>query len=97
MDKFGCDYACRTVGESIAKYNIPNDWCAEFEAYDGAYPIICMQVDQIRMAPAMMDLKLRIVHNADDEYAGCIILTGKKIIAFKIDCISDLIKAMETL
>ena len=97
MDKYGCDYACRTVGESIAKYNIPNDWCAEFEAYDGAYPIICMQVDQIRMAPAMMDLKLRIVDNADDEYSGCIILTGKKIIAFKIDYISDLIKAMETL
>ncbi len=97
MDKFGCDYACRTVGESITKYNIPNDWCAEFEAYDGAYPIICMQIDQIRMAPAMMDLKLRIVDNADDEYAGCIILTDKKIIAFKIDYISDLIKAMETL
>ncbi len=35
MDKFGCDYACRTVGESIIKHHIPNDWCAEFDAYDG--------------------------------------------------------------
>ena len=25
MDEFGCDYECRTVGESIIKYNIPND------------------------------------------------------------------------
>ena len=24
MDEFGCDYACKTVGESIIKYNIPN-------------------------------------------------------------------------
>lgn len=31
MDEFGCDYECRTVGESIIKYNIPNDWCAEFD------------------------------------------------------------------
>ena len=29
MDEFCCDYECRTVGESITKYNIPDDWCAE--------------------------------------------------------------------
>ena len=61
MHEFGCDYECKTVGESIAKYNIPDDWSAEFDAYDGVYPIVCIQVDQIRQAPAMMDLKLRIV------------------------------------
>ena len=54
MDEFGCDYECKTVGESITKYNIPDDWCAEFDAYDGVYPIIVIQVDQIRKAPAMM-------------------------------------------
>ena len=48
MDKFGCDYECRTVGESIIKYNIPNDWRAEFDAYDDVYPVICVQVDEIR-------------------------------------------------
>ena len=88
MDAFGCDYECRTVGESIAKYNIPNDWCAEFDAYDDVYPIIYIQVDQIRKSPAMMALKLRIVENADDEYAGCIVLTDQKIIAFKINYIA---------
>ena len=31
MDEFGCDYECKTVGESITKYNIPDDWCAEFD------------------------------------------------------------------
>ena len=34
MDEFGCDYMCKTVGEGLAKYNIPGDWCAEFDACD---------------------------------------------------------------
>ena len=96
MDEFGCDYECRTVGESITKYNIPDDWCAEFDAYDGVYPIVCIQVDQIRESPAMMDLKLRIVENPDDEYAGCMVLAEKKTIAFKVNYMSDLTKAMES-
>ena len=97
MDEFGCDYECRTVGESITKYNVPDDWCAEFDAYDGAYPIICIQVEQIRKAPAMMDLKLRIVENKDDEYAGCMLLPDRKTIAFKIDIMNDLVKASNTI
>ena len=96
MDEFGCDYECKTVGESITKYNIPNDWCAEFDAYDGVYPIVCIQIDQIRESPAMMDLKLRIVENPDDEYAGCMVLAEKKTIAFKVNYMSDLTKAMES-
>ena len=96
MDEFGCDYECKTVGESITKYNIPDDWCAEFDAYDGVYPIIVIQVDQIRKAPAMMDMKLRMIENSDDEYAGCIVFAGKKTVAFKINYMSDLVKAMET-
>lgn len=95
MDKFGCDYECRTVGESIMKYNIPNDWSAEFDAYDGIYPIICIQVEQIRKNPALMELKLRIVENANEEYAGCMVLKDQKTIAFKIDYIGDLVKAMQ--
>ena len=95
MDEFGCDYECRTVGESITKYNIPDDWCAEFDAYDGVYPIVCIQVDQIRQAPAMMDLKLRIVENKNDEYAGCIVLAEQKTIAFKVDSMSALVRAIE--
>ena len=96
MDVFGCDYECRTIGESITKYNIPGDWCAEFDAYDGDYPVVCMQVEQIHRVPALMDLKLRIVGNGNDEYAGCMVLTEQKTIAFKIDYISDLVKAMGT-
>ena len=69
MDVYGCDYECRTVGEGISKHNIPNDWCAEFDAYDGIYPIICIQVDRIRKNPAMMNLTLRIAESKDDEYA----------------------------
>lgn len=97
MDEFGCDYGCRTVGESITKYNIPDDWCAEFDACDDVYPIVCIQVDQIRKAPAMMDLKLRIVEDEDDEYAGCMVFTERKTIAFKVDYMSNLVKAMETI
>lgn len=93
MDAFICDYACRTVGESIAKHNIPNDWYAEFDAYDDIYPIICIPVNQIRKTPAIMDLKLRIVENEDDEYAGCMIYADRKTIAFKVNCISDLLQA----
>lgn len=96
MDEFGCDYECKTVGESITKYNIPDDWCAEFDAYDGVYPIVCIQIDQIRESPAMMDMKLRIVENPDDEYAGCMVLAEKKTIAFKVNYMSDLTKAMES-
>lgn len=95
MDAFGCDYECRTVGESIAKYNIPDDWFAEFDTYDNVYPIICIQVDQIWKTPAIMDLKLRVVENKDNEYAGCMVLTDQKTIAFKVDYMSDLVKAME--
>ena len=95
MDEFGCDYECKTVGESITKYNIPDDWCAEFDAYDGVYPIVCIQVDQIRQAPAMMDLKLRIVENPDNEYAGCMVLAEKKTIAFKVDSMCALVREIE--
>ena len=95
MDKFGCDYACKTVGEGIVKYNIPDDWCVEFDAYDDNYPILCIQVCQIRKKPAIMDLKLRIVKNEDDEYAGCMVLPDQKTIAFKIDNLSDLAKAID--
>lgn len=95
MDEFGCDYKCRTVGESITKYSIPDDWCAEFDAYDGVYPIIVFQVEQIRKNPAMMDLNLRVIENPEDEYAGCIVLAEKKTIAFKIDRMCDLQKVIE--
>ncbi len=94
MDVFGCDYECRTVGEAIIKYSIPDDWDAEFDAYDDIYPIVCIQVERIRKIPAIMDLKLRIVENADDEYAGCMVLTNRKSIVFKIDYMDDLARAL---
>ena len=94
MDAFGCDYGCRTVGEGIIKYNIPDDWCAEFDAYDDVYPIVCVQVEQIRRSSNMMALKLRLVENEDEEYAGCIVITDQKTIAFKVDYMSELRKAM---
>ena len=96
MDVFGCDYECRTVGEGINKYNVPDDWCAEFDAYDDIYPTIVIQVDQIRKAPAIMDIKLRSVENPDDEYAGCMVFVEKKTIAFKIDSIGNLVRIMKT-
>ena len=95
MDEFGCDYQCRTVGESITKYNIPGDWCAEFDAHDGIYPIIVIPIDQIRKIPAMMDLKLRSIVNPDHEYAGCIVRAEKMTIAFKVDHMCDLQKVLE--
>ena len=95
MDRFIFDYQCATVGESITKYNILDDWCAEFDACDGIYPIVCVQVDQISKNPAAMDLKLRIVENEDDEYPGCMVLAEEKTIAFKIDSMGGLVKAME--
>ena len=95
MDEFGCDYECRTVGESITKYNISNDWCAEFDIYDGAYPVVCIQVEQISKVPAMMDLKLRVVENEDHEYAGCMVRKDQKTVVFKVDHISCLLKAMQ--
>ena len=94
MDEFGCDYACRTVGEGIIKYSIPDNWNAEFDAYDCAEPIICIQVDQVRTLPAVMELKLRIVENEDEEYAGCMVRRNQKTIAFKIDYMRDLTKAL---
>ena len=97
MDRFGCDYECRTVGESIRKYNIPNDWCAEFDAYEDVFPIICIQIDEIRKAPAMMNLELRIIENKDEEYAGCIVLPQKKSIGFKVNSIASLVEAMQTM
>lgn len=97
MDEFGCDYECRTVGEGITKYNIPDDWFAKFDVDDGFYPIISIRVGKMRRCPAMMGLKLRVINNPDDEYAGCMILENDKNIFFKIDYMIDLVKAMETL
>lgn len=96
MDEFGCDYGCRTVGESILKYNIPDDWCAEFDAYDDIYPIVNIQVEQIRKSSNMMALKIRIVENEKNEYAGCMVLAAQKTIAFKVDYMCDLVKAINT-
>ena len=93
MDAFICDYQCAAVAEGLAKYQIPDDWCAEFDAHDGIYPVICMQTYQIRSNPAMMDLKVRTAEK--DEYPGCMIYAQKKTIAFKIDCMRDLIEAMK--
>ena len=94
MDEFSCDYRCRTVGEAIEKYKIDDDWCAEFDACDGDYPIVCVQANMVCRTPAMMELSLRIVENEDDEYAGCMIFPDQKIIAFKVDFMADLIRAM---
>ena len=95
MDEFGCDYACRTVGESIVKYNIPNAWFAEFDACDGPWPTIVMQMGQVRKASAMMSLRLRIIENPDDEFAGCLIFPERKTIVFKVDYMRDLAMAMK--
>ena len=96
MNELGRDYQCRTVGEGIAKYNIPNCWCAEFDACENTYPVICVQVERIRSTPALLDIKLRAVENPNEEYAGCIVSTAQKIITFKVECMSDLLKALET-
>lgn len=94
VDELGCDYECRTVGEGIRKYNICGDWCAEFQVCDDIYPVVCIQVDQIRKNPAVMELKLRIVENEDHEYAGCMVCTERKTIAFKVDHMRDLLKVL---
>ena len=96
MDEFGCDYDCRTVGEGIIKHNIPNEWAAEFDIYDDVCPVICIQINQIRRNPALMGLKLRVVKNLDEEYAGCIVLPDQKTVIFKIDHMQDLMKAINS-
>ena len=89
------DYQCRTVGEGVCKYDIPDNWLAEFTAYDKLRPRVCTQVDHIRKTPAMMELKIRIIENQDDESAACIVDAFRKTIRFKIDHMSDLVKAIE--
>ena len=96
MDEFGCDYSCKTVGESVTKYSIPDDWYAEFDAYDDVYPIVHIQVERIRKSSNMMALRLRAVENEENEYAGCMVLADQKTIAFKVDSMSDLVRAMNT-
>ena len=95
MNKFVCDYDCRTVGEGITKYNIPDDWSAEFDIYDDDYPIICIPVAQIREKPAVMRLPLRNISDEDKEYASCILFPKQYAISFKIDCLNNLLKALE--
>ena len=95
MDEFGCDYGCRTVREGLNKYDIPDDWTAEFDAYDGVYPIACIPVGKLRKTSALMEINLRMVENENDEYAGCMVLMKRKTIAFKVERMSDLVKAME--
>ena len=94
MDAFGCDYACRTVGEAILKYSIPDDWLAGFDIYDRAYPIITFPVRCIRKAYTIMELHLRAVENDGNEYAGCMVIAEEKTIYFKIDNMLDFINAL---
>lgn len=42
-----------------------------------------------------MDLKLKIVENKDDEYAGCMVCKESNTIAFKVEHMSDLVEAMK--
>ena len=97
LDMFGSDYDCRTVGEGLNKYDVSGDWRVEFDIYDGAYPMIGISAGEICRIPDMMALKLRVVENEDEEYAGCIVLTEKKAIAFKVDFMRDLVKAMQAM
>ncbi len=94
MDAFGCDYGCRTVGEAILKYSIPDDWLTGFDIYDEAYPVITFPVRCIRKASAIMALHLRMVENESNEYAGCMVITEEKTIFFKIDYVLDFINAL---
>ena len=94
MDKFFCDYVCRTVGESITKYDIPDDWEAEFYAWEEICPAVCVPVGEIRRCSAAMDLQLRIVEDPDEEYAGCMVYANRHRIVFKIDYVSRLQKAL---
>jgi len=96
IDAFCCDYESKTVSESIEKYNIPDDWCAEFDAYDDVYPTLVIQVDRIRKIPAVMNMKIRNVKNPDDEYAGCTVFQDRQTVAFKIDYLKDLLEAINT-
>ena len=95
MNEFYCDYQCRTVGEGIIKHNVAADWCAEFDVYDGVYPIFCIPVEQIREISGLMQLKLRNVENQDDEYAACVVFKDSKTISFKIDHFADLAKYLD--
>lgn len=95
MDEFGCDYACRTVGEGMDKYNVAGDWRVEFDIYDGTYPLICISAEEMYERPGILTLRLRMIENEDEEYASCMVFPEEKRITFKIDRLLDLIKAME--
>ena len=96
MAEFYCDFSCRTVGEGITRYQIPDSWYAEFDVYDDIYPTVMIQIAQIRKSASILGLKLRIVDNTDVEYAGCIVLPENKTIIFKVDTMNDLLEAMIT-
>ena len=81
--------------KALLMHNIPDDWYAEFDACDGTYPIVVIQVERIRKVPAMMELKLSMIESPDDEYAGCMVLAEAQTIAFKVAFMRDLIKAVE--
>ena len=42
----------------------------------------------------MMEMNQRMVENENDEYAGCMVLMKRKTVAFKVERMSDLVKAM---
>ena len=94
MAEFVWDYGCRTVGEGMERFRIPDDWCVEFEVREDICPVVVIQADQIRKVPAMMNLKLSVIADTEEEYAACTVLPRKKTIAFKIDDLEDLIKAV---
>ena len=95
MEQMICDYLCRTVGEGVIKYNIPDDWCAEFDAYDDIYPTVAIPISRLRKTSALMDLNLRMIENEEEELAGCVVMAEHKIIAFKIPYIRDFVTAMQ--
>ena len=86
MSKFICDYTCRTVGECIIRYNIPDDWYAEFDFYDDLCPTICVRIDLIKMNSAIMALKLKVSEKEGEEWAGCILFTEKETVSFEAAC-----------
>ena len=62
------DYQARTVGDAIARHDVPDHWTCRFDIYDdNIYPYIDIPVNLVRENDALMKVRLRTIENENDD------------------------------
>ena len=89
------DYQARTVGDAIARHDVPDHSTCRFDIYDdNIYPYIDIPVNLVRENDALMKVRLRTIENENDELAACYIDYQAEHLILKLNGINRLLNSL---